>query len=108
MKVVKVKSLLSFPVPAFMKVYVLKGMRGREKNHYDGRERVELLGLVFLGGVLCWVFMASEQQEWFVVLSSDACTCWVEKNVWFCMVIIRDARHSHMWRGLLRIYISRY
>lgn len=53
MKVVKVKSLLSFPVPAFMKVYVLKGMRGREKNHYNGRERVELLGLVFLGGVLC-------------------------------------------------------
>lgn len=82
MKVVKVKSLLSFPVPAFMKVYVLKGMRGREKNHYDGRERVELLGLFFLGGVLCWVFMASEQQEWFVVLSFDACTCWVEKKPW--------------------------
>lgn len=26
--------------------------------------------------------MASEQQEWFVVLSFDACTCWVEKKPW--------------------------
>lgn len=67
-----------------MNVYALKGTRGREKNHYNGRERVELLGLFFWGegGVLCWVFMAREQQEWSVLLSFDACTCGVEKKPW--------------------------
>lgn len=82
MEVVKVKPLLSLPSACFYEGICTEDVRtrGREKNHYNGRKRTELSGLFSWRGVLWWVVVVREQQEWFVVLSSDACICGVEKK----------------------------
>lgn len=52
MEVVKVKPLLSLPSACFYEGICTEDVRtrGREKNHYNGRKRIELSGLFSWGG----------------------------------------------------------